>query len=62
MDQITRQEAPDLRSLRPELPQDLAEVLARLLRKSPDQRYSDGAALADALGACLARWPEPAAS
>lgn len=62
MYQITQQEAPGLRSLRPELPQDLAEVLARLLRKSPDQRYPDGAALADALGDCLARWPETASS
>lgn len=59
MYQITHQEAPDLRHLRPDLPPALAKTLARLLRKSPAERYPDGTALADALQACLDHWPLP---
>ncbi len=61
MYQITQQEAPDLRSLRPDLPADLGAILARLLRKSPDERHPDGATLAADLRACLGRWQEAAA-
>lgn len=55
---ITHQQAPDLRSLRPELPAALAEVIAQLLRKSADERPADGATLAAALEACVATWTE----
>ncbi len=56
---ITHQPAPDLRSLRPDLPAALAEVIAKLLRKPADERPTDGAAVAAALEACLATWTEP---
>ncbi len=59
MFQITNQEAPDLRQLRPDLPPALAETLARLLRKSPAERYPDGTALAEAFASCLDHWPLP---
>lgn len=60
MYRITQQGAPDLRSLRPDLPQDLADILARLLRKAPEARHPDGASLAAELQACLDRWPASA--
>jgi serine/threonine protein kinase len=47
--QIAAEPAPDLRTLRPELPAVLADTLARLLAKRPADRYADGHLLADAL-------------
>jgi hypothetical protein len=38
--------APDLRTLRPELPQALAEVVALALEKRPEARYGDAHQLA----------------
>ncbi len=61
MFKITQQDAPDLRSRRPELPDSLARIVARALRKSPDDRYPDGARMAADLQACLAGWPQPEA-
>lgn len=49
---------PDIRSLRDDVPSALNDIVQRLLRKDPGQRYqSAAAALADveALGHCLAR-------
>jgi serine/threonine-protein kinase len=43
---IAGERAPDLRSLRPELPQALAEVVAMALEKRPETRYADGHQLA----------------
>ena len=40
------------RQLRPELPQDLEEVILMCLRKSPDDRFSDAESLDLALAAC----------
>ena len=57
MFKITQHDAPDLRSLRPDLPEALARILARALRKSPDDRYPDGGQMAADLQACLAAWP-----
>lgn len=46
MSKIATEQAPDVRQLRPELPEDLALIVARLLRKSAQDRYQDGDALA----------------
>lgn len=57
MYQIANDPAPDLRTLRPDLPEALALVVARALEKSPALRHADGAQLAaelravDAVGA-----------
>jgi len=40
---------PDVRSLRPEVPAEVAALVARLLAKQPDQRYATPQELADAL-------------
>lgn len=53
MYQIANQPAPSVRSLRPELPQALADVLDRTLAKSPADRYQTGAELAAQLRRCL---------
>jgi predicted Ser/Thr protein kinase len=49
MYQIAHQAAPDVRSLRPGLPQALADILGRLLSKAPQDRFQTGADLATAL-------------
>jgi len=46
MYQIANQAAPHVRSLRPELPEFLADILRRLLAKAPQDRYQTGAELA----------------
>jgi serine/threonine-protein kinase len=43
---ITTQEAPDVRTLRPDLPQPVAEVVALALEKQPELRYRNGQDLA----------------
>jgi serine/threonine-protein kinase len=47
--QVSHEPAPDLRSLRPELPPSLADELARVLSRQPSERHADGDAFADAL-------------
>ena len=42
---------PDLRTFRPDLPPALTNVIGKAMAKYPDQRYQDGAELADALRA-----------
>jgi serine/threonine protein kinase len=42
MNRIVNAPAPDVRSLRPELPEDLANVVALALEKRPEVRYADG--------------------
>lgn len=51
---IANDVAPDVRSLRPELPQALADVVALALEKRPEMRYADGDSLAADLQLVLA--------
>lgn len=46
MYQIANQPAPDVRTLRPGLPEALANIVALALEKRPEVRYSDGKTLA----------------
>jgi serine/threonine-protein kinase len=43
------QPAPDLRSIRPEAPAELAQSLARALAKTPEERWQNATAMRDAL-------------
>jgi len=45
------QPAPDLRSIRPEAPVELAQSLARALAKTPEERWQSATAMRDALAA-----------
>ena len=45
------EEAPRVRSLRPDLSSALDDLIARMLSRDPDARPADGAAVAEALGA-----------
>ena len=60
MYQIANQPAPNVRALRPELPQEVADILDRLLAKSPDARPQTGAELAQALGRAASAAPSAA--
>jgi serine/threonine-protein kinase len=46
MYQIANEPAPDVRSLRPELPEAVANVVALALEKRPEVRYADGRQMA----------------
>ena len=59
MYRIVNDAAPDVRTLRPEVPPLLASVLAQVLSKSPEARHADGVQLAQALDAVAALWPDP---
>lgn len=54
MYQIANQPAPSVRVLRPELPQELADILDKTLSKSPAQRYQTGGELAADLHRAIA--------
>lgn len=54
MYKIANEEAPDLRSFRPDLSPDLARLAALALTKRPEVRYQDGDQLADDLKQILA--------
>ena len=43
------QPAPDIRTLRPEIPTELANGIARALAKTPEERWQSAAAMRDAL-------------
>ena len=51
---------PDLRSIRPSIPEDLNAICLRMLEKDPDARYQTASEVAEVLGA----WspPDPAAA
>lgn len=55
--QVAQQAAPELRSLRPELPDDLAALVQALLAKAPSARPRDGHVAADMLAELRARMP-----
>lgn len=59
MHKIAHAEAPSLRSIRPELPQRLESLVARLLCKRPEARYQDGDQLARDLRAVLSSGNAP---
>lgn len=50
---VTHEEPADIHALAPEVPDELAEVIERCLRKSPEDRFPDARALDDALGAVV---------
>jgi len=62
MNQIANESAPDVRTLRPELPEALANVVALALEKRPEVRYADGVQMATDLRAvaALMALPPPA--
>ncbi|HYE38395.1 MAG TPA: serine/threonine-protein kinase, partial [Ramlibacter sp.] len=61
MYKIANEAAPDLRVPRPQLPQRLAQVVARALAKKPDLRYQDGDEFARDLRAAAGELAGPAA-
>ena len=54
MYKIANEEAPDVRIIRQDIPEHLAQVLARALAKKPDLRYQDGDQFAADLRAVIA--------
>ena len=54
---VAAEPAPDLRTLRPDLPAPLAVLVGRLLDKRAARRPSDGDALAQSLHGLRAAWP-----
>ena len=60
LNQIANETAPDVRTLRPELPEALAHVLTLALDKRPELRYGDGGQMALDLAAIADRLdPQP---
>jgi CHASE2 domain-containing sensor protein len=53
MYKIANEEAPNIRVIRPELPDALADVVARSLSKRPETRYQEGGQFAADLRACM---------
>src|SRR5205085_22249 len=62
MYKIANEDAPDLRAVRKDFPERLAQVVARSLAKKPDLRYQDGEEFARDLRAVLAMLGEAAAA
>ena len=63
MNQIVNDTAPDVRSLRPELPEALANIVALALEKRVEVRYGDGRHMAeDLLAVAQLMGPEPSSS
>ena len=60
MYEIANEPAPDLRTLRADLPDALAQLVARALSKQPEARHADGWQMATALREVAALWPDVA--
>ncbi|HEX7888478.1 MAG TPA: serine/threonine-protein kinase [Ramlibacter sp.] len=60
MYKIANEDAPDPRTVRQDLPERLAQVVARALHKKPDLRYQDGEEFARELRGVLAQAAEAA--
>lgn len=59
MRQIVNEPAPDVRTLRPDLPPALADVVTLALEKRPEMRYADGLQMAEDLRAVAAAMAAP---
>jgi serine/threonine-protein kinase len=57
MFKIANEEAPDVRVIRPDLPEALARIVALMLHKRPELRYQDGAQVAVDLRGAMAGGP-----
>lgn len=55
---IANEPAPDLRTLRADVPEALAQLVARALYKQPEARHADGRQMAAALRDVAALWPD----
>jgi len=55
----SKEEPRDLRTMVPELPEDLANLVARLLKKKPDERPASAADALALIGAAVADAPAP---
>jgi serine/threonine-protein kinase len=58
MYRIANEPSPDIRRLRPELPEELANVVLLAMEKRPEMRYLGGEQLAADLRQVLAHWHE----
>ncbi|CAB1368573.1 CHASE2 domain-containing serine/threonine-protein kinase [Denitratisoma oestradiolicum] len=61
MFKIANEPHPDIRTVRPDLPECLVAVIDRALVKDADQRYQTGAEMAADLKSCIAATPIPTA-
>jgi tetratricopeptide (TPR) repeat protein len=62
VDQQLHTPIPDPRTLRPDLPEELVEIIVRVCRKKPAERYASAHEMAEALGAFLAGYQDTLAS
>jgi serine/threonine-protein kinase len=62
IDAVVNQPAPDVRSLRPRLPEAVANIVALALEKRPELRYADCSQLAADLRAVAALWRQSTGS
>ena len=57
MHAVAHQPAPDVRDLRPRLPEAVSNIVALALEKRPELRYADGLQMAADLRSVAALWP-----
>ncbi len=54
MYKITNEDAPDIKTIRPDIPTELSAILNKALAKNADERYQTGTELSTDLKAFLA--------